>query len=130
MEALHMSGALAHTLASGLKPLIRKDGTLDLVDTRTHNVMEHAVEAVRILACMPEQLASATGPSGRGIYVPFGAIAPIYCFWRRAGLEECIVSVLGPEVWDSKAEFAPYDLESRDINPVRSIDVPGSIDNS
>jgi hypothetical protein len=48
MEALHMSGALAHTLASGLKPLVRKDGTLDLVDTRTHNVMEHDRSPTRL----------------------------------------------------------------------------------
>jgi hypothetical protein len=48
MEALHMSGALAHTFASGLKPLVRKDGTLDLVDTRKHDVMEHDRSPTRL----------------------------------------------------------------------------------
>jgi hypothetical protein len=48
MEALHMSGALAHTLASGLRPLVRKDGTLDLVDTRKHNIMEHDRSPTRL----------------------------------------------------------------------------------
>jgi hypothetical protein len=41
MEALHMSGAAAHAISQPLKPLLRKDGTFDLVDARVHNVAEH-----------------------------------------------------------------------------------------
>ncbi|KAK7211070.1 hypothetical protein V2G26_018248 [Clonostachys chloroleuca] len=41
MEALHMTGTVAHALANTLKPVLREDGTFDLVDARTHNVVEH-----------------------------------------------------------------------------------------
>ena len=36
--ALHMSPLAAKSLTSALKPLLREDGTFDLVDTRKHNV--------------------------------------------------------------------------------------------
>ena len=36
---LHMSKLLATSLTSALKPLVRKDGTFDLSDTRKHNVI-------------------------------------------------------------------------------------------
>ncbi|KAK3682226.1 Chloroperoxidase [Podospora appendiculata] len=48
MTALHMDRVLAHTLASQLKPLCRDDGTLDLVDMRRHNVVEHDVSFTRL----------------------------------------------------------------------------------
>ncbi|KAH7305557.1 Chloroperoxidase [Stachybotrys elegans] len=41
MTALHMTGTVAHALASTLRPIVREDGTFDLVDTRRHNVVEH-----------------------------------------------------------------------------------------
>lgn len=41
MTHLHMSKLLATSLTSALKPLVRKDGTFDLSDTRKHNVIEH-----------------------------------------------------------------------------------------
>ena len=48
MEALHMSGTVAHALANTLKPVTRKDGTFDLVDVRTHNVVEHDRSLTRL----------------------------------------------------------------------------------
>ncbi len=36
-----MSKLLATSITSALKPLVRKDGTFDLSDTRKHNVIEH-----------------------------------------------------------------------------------------
>jgi len=48
MEALHMSGTVAHSLANTLKPIVRKDGTFDLVDTRMHNVVEHDRSLTRL----------------------------------------------------------------------------------
>jgi hypothetical protein len=41
MTQLHMSRILATSLANALKPLVRADGTFDLIDTRKHNVIEH-----------------------------------------------------------------------------------------
>jgi hypothetical protein len=41
MTGLHMNKLLASSLCSALKPLVRKDKTFDLVDTRKHNVIEH-----------------------------------------------------------------------------------------
>ena len=41
MTHLHMSRILATSLANALKPLVRSDGTFDLIDTRKHNVIEH-----------------------------------------------------------------------------------------
>lgn len=41
MTALHMDWLAAASLCSSLPPLVRKDGTFDLVDTRKHNVIEH-----------------------------------------------------------------------------------------
>jgi hypothetical protein len=41
MTALHMTSTVAGALANSLKPVLREDGTFDLVDARTHNVVEH-----------------------------------------------------------------------------------------
>ncbi|KAJ1323729.1 Peroxidase family 2 [Microdochium nivale] len=48
MEALHMTGTVAHTLALQLRPVLRKDGTFDLIDARTHNVVEHDRSMTRL----------------------------------------------------------------------------------
>jgi hypothetical protein len=41
MTALHMTGTIAHALAGSLRPILREDGTFDLVHTRQHNMVEH-----------------------------------------------------------------------------------------
>jgi Peroxidase, family 2 len=41
MTALHMNRHLAGSLTLALRPLCRADGTLDLEDTRRHNIIEH-----------------------------------------------------------------------------------------
>ena len=41
IQHLHMTKLLATSLTNALKPLVRKDGTFDLVDTRKHNMIEH-----------------------------------------------------------------------------------------
>jgi len=41
MVALHMTSTVAGALANAIKPLVRDDGTFDLVDTRMHNLVEH-----------------------------------------------------------------------------------------
>lgn len=41
MTALHMTSTVAGALANSLKPLLRPDGTFDLVDARMHNLVEH-----------------------------------------------------------------------------------------
>ncbi|CAG9948791.1 unnamed protein product [Clonostachys rosea f. rosea IK726] len=41
MEALYITGTVAHALANTLKPVLREDGTFDLVDVRTYNMVEH-----------------------------------------------------------------------------------------
>ncbi|KIX94722.1 uncharacterized protein Z520_09412 [Fonsecaea multimorphosa CBS 102226] len=46
--ALHMSPLAAASLCSSLPPLLRKDGTFDLVDTRRHNVIEHDSSFTRL----------------------------------------------------------------------------------
>jgi len=43
-----MSGTVAHALANTLRPVTRKDGTFDLVDVRTHNVVEHDRSLTRL----------------------------------------------------------------------------------
>lgn len=48
MTALHMSRAASRSLVGALKPLIRKDGTFDLIDTRRHNVIEHDSSLTRM----------------------------------------------------------------------------------
>jgi len=48
MVALHMSGTVAHSLANTLKPVLRADGTFDLVDVRMHNVVEHDRSLTRL----------------------------------------------------------------------------------
>lgn len=48
MTALHMSSAAARSTTNSLKPLLRKDGTFDLVDTRRHNVIEHDSSFTRL----------------------------------------------------------------------------------
>jgi hypothetical protein len=48
MEALHMSGTVAHALTNTLKPVFHKDGTFDLYDVRTHNVVEHDTSFTRL----------------------------------------------------------------------------------
>ncbi len=48
MTALHMDATLAHALAGTLKPLVRADGTFDLVDMRKHNVIEHDASFTRL----------------------------------------------------------------------------------
>lgn len=48
MEGLHMSHPLAATLVSILPPLLRADGTFDLVDVRRHNVLEHDASFTRL----------------------------------------------------------------------------------
>jgi hypothetical protein len=46
--ALHFSSPLAASLSNSLKPLLRKDGTFDLVDMRSHNVLEHDRSITRL----------------------------------------------------------------------------------
>ena len=41
MTALHMTSTVAGALANSIKPVLREDGTFDLVDARMHNVVEH-----------------------------------------------------------------------------------------
>lgn len=48
MNVLHMDWAAAFSLTSALPPLVRKDGTFDLVDTRRHNVIEHDSSFTRL----------------------------------------------------------------------------------
>lgn len=48
MEALHMSGTIAHALANSMQPLLRADGTFDLVDARQHNLVEHDRSLTRL----------------------------------------------------------------------------------
>jgi hypothetical protein len=51
MTALHMDWLAAASLCSSLPPLVRKDGTFDLVDTRRHNVIEHDSSFTRLDFC-------------------------------------------------------------------------------
>lgn len=51
MTALHMSRTAARALTGSLKPLLRRDGTFDLVDTRRHNVIEHDSSFTRMDFC-------------------------------------------------------------------------------
>lgn len=51
MTALHMSRTASRALTGSLKPLLRKDGTFDLVDTRRHNVIEHDSSFTRLDFC-------------------------------------------------------------------------------
>lgn len=46
--ALHMDWLAAASLVSSLPPLLRADGTFDLVDTRRHNVIEHDSSFTRL----------------------------------------------------------------------------------
>ncbi|KAK7962759.1 Cloroperoxidase [Apiospora aurea] len=48
MEALHMTGTVAHALADQMKPVLREDGTFDLSDSRMHNVLEHDTSLTRL----------------------------------------------------------------------------------
>ncbi|KAK8000593.1 Cloroperoxidase [Apiospora arundinis] len=48
MEAVHVTGTLAHALAGTMKPVLREDGTFDLSDTRMHNVLEHDTSLTRL----------------------------------------------------------------------------------
>lgn len=48
MTVLHMDKTAAAALAISLPPLLRKDGTFDLVDTRRHNVIEHDSSFTRL----------------------------------------------------------------------------------
>ena len=48
MSALHMDWLAAASLCSSLPPLVREDGTFDLVDTRRHNVIEHDSSMTRL----------------------------------------------------------------------------------
>ncbi|EPS41146.1 hypothetical protein H072_4943 [Dactylellina haptotyla CBS 200.50] len=48
MKALHMTPTAAWALTTALKPLLRPDGTFDLVDTRRHNVIEHDASFTRL----------------------------------------------------------------------------------
>ena len=48
MTALHMSKAASKSLTSSLPPLLRKDGTSDLTDTRRHGVIEHDASFTRL----------------------------------------------------------------------------------
>lgn len=48
MVALHMDWLAAGSLTVTLKPLLRDDGTYDLVDTRRHNVIEHDSSFTRL----------------------------------------------------------------------------------
>lgn len=48
MEAVHMTGTVAHALADTMKPVLREDGTFDLSDSRMHNVLEHDTSLTRL----------------------------------------------------------------------------------
>lgn len=48
VTALHMSKFASASLTNALKPLVRKDGTFDLIDTRKHNVIEHDSSFTRL----------------------------------------------------------------------------------
>jgi len=48
MTVLHMDKTAAAALASSLPPLLLKDKTFDLVDTRRHNVIEHDSSFTRL----------------------------------------------------------------------------------
>lgn len=48
MEGVHATGTLAHALAGTMKPVLREDGTFDLSDSRTHNVLEHDTSLTRL----------------------------------------------------------------------------------
>lgn len=48
MTTLHMSKACAASLTMSLRPLLRKDGTFDMVDLRRHNVIEHDASFTRL----------------------------------------------------------------------------------
>lgn len=48
MKVLHMDKTAAAALTRSLRPLCRKDGTFDLVDTRRHNVIEHDASFTRL----------------------------------------------------------------------------------
>lgn len=48
MTALHMDTLAAGSLVVTLRPLVRKDGTFDLVDTRRHNLIEHDSSFTRL----------------------------------------------------------------------------------
>lgn len=48
MSVLHMNRPAASSLTSALPPLLRKDGTFDLADTRRHNVIEHDSSFTRL----------------------------------------------------------------------------------
>jgi hypothetical protein len=48
MNVLHMNKLAAKSLTTALPPLLRKDGTFDLVDTRRHNVIEHDSSFTRL----------------------------------------------------------------------------------
>ncbi|KAF3938709.1 Chloroperoxidase [Dactylella cylindrospora] len=48
MKTLHMTPTAAWALTTALKPLLRPDGTFDLVDTRRHNVIEHDASFTRL----------------------------------------------------------------------------------
>ena len=46
-----MDKLAARSLTASLKPLLRKNGTFDLVDTRRHNVIEHDSSFTRLDFC-------------------------------------------------------------------------------
>ncbi|CAC9892842.1 unnamed protein product [Aureobasidium pullulans] len=46
--SLHMEKALASSITRPLRPLLRKDGTFDLVLMRQHNVIEHDASFTRL----------------------------------------------------------------------------------
>lgn len=48
MAVLHMDRLAARSLTTALPPLLHKDGTFDLVDTRRHNVIEHDSSFTRL----------------------------------------------------------------------------------
>jgi hypothetical protein len=48
MTALHMEKALASAITNPLRPLLRKDGTFDLINMRQHNVIEHDASFTRL----------------------------------------------------------------------------------
>ena len=48
MTAVHMDWLASASLVSSLPPLVRPDGTFDLVDTRRHNVIEHDSSFTRL----------------------------------------------------------------------------------
>lgn len=48
MTALHMDTLAAGSLTMSLPPLLRKDGTFDLRDTRRHNIIEHDSSFTRL----------------------------------------------------------------------------------